>query len=427
MGVQRGPAQAVGIGAVVNLDKIAPAVMLLRDYYNAVRGGVDFGACVGAQVITAVAVPHKADNGLILHRAEETRAVGGIIQVGQYSGGRGVHGRCGGGCWRGGLGSLDFGSFGSLDFCGFGLRLGCGVYLRAYHAGGGAKAYHRHAERQRPGTKAAVVQQMHNAGLYAACAKGEAAGHGTALCGKLQQAGTVGAALRQGTPAHRGFIAGGFHIVRKLPEGQPRQRVEPMQAGHGVEQRLCQRVMAADVGLLMQQHRLPRCALHVVRHIDARAHHAQRERNGNTGTTVAAVRRFAGQCHTALQADISDNTVYGQSNYTHGPDGCRRVPRCQACVPRQRGNCCSRCGGCGGRYGRHQRQLAQLLHGIGGRCHGGTLWARQMQRNPPRQHKPQPYGQPQPAQKAAGGVGTAQQFAHGPDGQRGNAAAGAQQ
>ena len=44
VGVQRGPAQTVGVGAVVDLDKIAPAVMLLRGQHNTVRGGVNFGA-----------------------------------------------------------------------------------------------------------------------------------------------------------------------------------------------------------------------------------------------------------------------------------------------------------------------------------------------------------------------------------------------
>ena len=48
MGVQRAPAQTVGVGAVVDLDKITIAVMLLRGQHNTVRGGVNFGAFGGA-------------------------------------------------------------------------------------------------------------------------------------------------------------------------------------------------------------------------------------------------------------------------------------------------------------------------------------------------------------------------------------------
>ena len=48
VGVQRDPAQTVGVGAVVDLHKIAPAVMLLCGKHHAVRSSVNFGAFGGA-------------------------------------------------------------------------------------------------------------------------------------------------------------------------------------------------------------------------------------------------------------------------------------------------------------------------------------------------------------------------------------------
>ena len=56
VGVQCGPAQAVGVGAVVDLDKITIAVMLLRGKHHAIRGGADLGALIRTEVIAAVAV-----------------------------------------------------------------------------------------------------------------------------------------------------------------------------------------------------------------------------------------------------------------------------------------------------------------------------------------------------------------------------------
>ena len=79
VGVQRAPAQTVGVGTVVDLHKIAPAVMLLRRQHDAVCGGVNLGAFVSAQVVAAVAVlGGKAGNIFVLDRADEPRAVGGV-------------------------------------------------------------------------------------------------------------------------------------------------------------------------------------------------------------------------------------------------------------------------------------------------------------------------------------------------------------
>ena len=79
MGVQRDPAQTVGVGTVVDLHKIAPAVMLLRGQHNTVRGGVNLGALGGMQVVAPVAVlGGKAGNIFVLDRADKARAVGGV-------------------------------------------------------------------------------------------------------------------------------------------------------------------------------------------------------------------------------------------------------------------------------------------------------------------------------------------------------------
>ena len=80
VGVQRDPAQPVGVGTVVDLHKIAPAVMLLRGQYNTVRGGVNLGALGGMQVVAPVAavLAHEAGNVFVLHRADKARAVGGV-------------------------------------------------------------------------------------------------------------------------------------------------------------------------------------------------------------------------------------------------------------------------------------------------------------------------------------------------------------
>ena len=176
------------------------------------------------------------------------------------------------------------------------------LYLRAHHAGRHADAHGHGAERQRPRAQTAVVQQVHNALLHAALPEGKTSGcsDGASLHGKLQQALTVGAALGQRAALHGCLVAGGLHVVLKGAQGQPRQRIEPVQADDGIKQRLHQRVAAADVGPLMQQHSLPRRALQAVRQVDARAHKAQCERRGHARPAVAAVGRFAGQRHTAL-------------------------------------------------------------------------------------------------------------------------------
>ena len=158
------------------------------------------------------------------------------------------------------------------------------------------------AERLRPRTESAVVQQVDYGRFHAALPVGKTSGcsDGASLHGKLQQALTVGAALCQRAALHGSLVAGGLHVMLKGAQGQPRQRIEPVQADDGIKQRLHQRVAAAEGGPRMQQHSLPRRALQAVRQVDARAHKAQCERRGHARPAVAAVGRFAGQRHTAL-------------------------------------------------------------------------------------------------------------------------------
>ena len=115
------------------------------------------------------------------------------------------------------------------------------------------------------------MQQMDDALLHAALAESQAARYAAALHGKMQKALTVGVALGQGTAPHGGLVAGRLHVALKGAKRQPDQRVEPVQAGHGVEQRFGQRVAAADVGLLVQQHGPAGGSLQIVGQVDARA------------------------------------------------------------------------------------------------------------------------------------------------------------
>ena len=86
------------------------------------------------------------------------------------------------------------------------------------------------------------MQQVHNALLHAALPEGKTSGcsDGASLHGKLQQALTVGAALGQRAALHGGLVAGGLHVMLKGAQGQPRQRIEPVQADNGIKQRLHQ-------------------------------------------------------------------------------------------------------------------------------------------------------------------------------------------
>ena len=209
VGVQRDPAQTVGVGTVVDLHKIAPAVMLLRGQHNTVRGGVNLGALIRAQVVAPVAVlGGKAGNIFVLDRADKARAVRSIAQCRQ---GRGLYHRRGRFGCLGGLGSGRAFRYGG---CGLGL---CGQ-LRPDHAGGKAEADHGYADRQRPRAQTAVVQQMHDAPLYAALPEGQAARHPLPLYSKLQQRFTVGAALGQGAVLYGGLITGGLHVALKTAE-----------------------------------------------------------------------------------------------------------------------------------------------------------------------------------------------------------------
>ena len=263
---------------------------------------------------------------------------------------------------------------------------------------------------------------MHDAPLYAALPEGQAARHPLPLYSKLQQRFAVGAALGQGAVLYGGLITGGLHVALKTAERQPCQRVEPVQTDCGIKQRLGQRVTAADVGLLMQQHGLPGRALQTVRQIDARAQDAQRERCSHTGPAVAAVRCLAGQRNAAAEPPIACKAAQRQHQHTGQPDCRQYMPGGQPGVPRQR----DRSGGCC-RCQIRKRQRTQLLHGVGGCSQRGALRAGQPQRNAPREHEPYPYGQPQPAQQTAGGVGAAQRSANAPDCRCGHRAACAEQ
>ena len=143
------------------------------------------------------------------------------------------------------------------------------------------------------------MQQMYNARFGAALPKGQAAGYAAPLHGKAQNALAVGGAGGAGLAAHSGFIAGGFHVALKLAERQPRQRIEPVQAGHRVKQRLGQRVAPADVGALVQNNGVTRRTVQPGGQVNARAQQAQRKGRGHAGAAVAAIRRFAGQRHPA--------------------------------------------------------------------------------------------------------------------------------
>ena len=233
---------------------------------------------------------------------------------------------------------------------------------------------------------------MHDAPLYAALPEGQAARHPLPLYSKLQQRFAVGAALGQGAVLYGGLITGGLHVALKTAERQPCQRVEPVQTDCGIKQRLGQRVAAADVGLLMQQHGLPGRALQTVRQIDARAQDAQRERCSHTGPAVAAVRCLAGQRNAEAEPPIACKAAQRQHQHTGQPDCRQYMPGGQPGIPRQR----DRSGGCC-RCQIRKRQRTQLLYGVGGGSQRGALRAGQPQRNAPRQHEPYPHGQPQPA------------------------------
>ena len=62
-----------------------------------------------------------------------------------------------------------------------------------------------------------------------------------------------------------------------------------------------------------------------------------------------------------------------------------------------------------GCYSQHDPEAVRALgiDVVGGSGQRGALRAGQLQRDAPRQHEPYPYGQPQPAQKPAGRMGTA--------------------
>ena len=208
------------------------------------------------------------------------------------------------------------------------------------------------------------MQQMHDARFGAALAKGQAAGHAAPLHGKPQDALAVGAAGGGGLAAHGSFVAGGLHVALKLAEGQPRQRVEPVQAGHGVKQRLGQRVAPADVGALVQDDGVPGGACQPSGQVDAGPQQAQGKGRGHTGAAEAAIRRFAGQRHLAGQAQVAPHGAHGQQCHAHSPYRRQQMPHGQYGVPGRRR------GGGGGNHGRQVRggklRLGQGLHSVGG-------------------------------------------------------------
>ena len=413
--VQRRPAVAAGVLAVVQLHKIAVRVVESRLGHDAVLRGVHRRALGGGEVVAAVAAVHRiaADVGVV-DRAGKARAGRRVVQVGQ-AGGVGRKGD-GGGLGRGGALGRQLGQGGG----GLGrFRRGFG-HGGLHHAGRDADADAQRAQRQRQPAQAAVAQQVHDARFGAALPKGQAAGGQAALQGVAQNRLAVGVAGGRVAAAHGGFVAGGFHLALQLAESQPRQRVEPVQAGHGVKQRFYKGVAAAQVGALMQQHGGAHGAGQPRGQVDARAHDAQRERRGHARPAVAAVGRFAGQRHLAAQPPVGPHGAHGQHQHARRPHGGQQMPYRKARIPRRGGRHRGRGGG--GQRGRGGRGAGQNAHGIGGLGQRLILGARQCQRDAPRQRKPQPHGQPQPAQPAAGRVQAAQQRADGQRPQRGGAA-----
>ena len=106
--------------------------------------------------------------------------------------------------------------------------------LRAHHASRYAQTTTAAQAANAPAPKPAVMQQMDNALLHAALAESQAARYAAALHGKMQKALTVGVALGRGRPARRPRRKGRLHVALKGAKRQPDQRVEPVQAGHGV-------------------------------------------------------------------------------------------------------------------------------------------------------------------------------------------------
>ena len=144
---------------------------------------------------------------------------------------------------------------------------------------------------------------------HLALPKSEGTGH-LAHRGKAQNAFAVISAFGSGSGADGGFVTGKFHVLLKLAERQPRQRVPPVQAGGQIVQRLGNGVTPADVGAFMQQYRTAWGTLQALRHINAGAQHAKCERRGNRGAGVAAIRRFAGKGYHAAQAAIASRRTH---------------------------------------------------------------------------------------------------------------------
>ena len=310
MAVEGPPPASISGGAMVQLDKVAVGPVEIRRFDHTVLSGIHRRARGGAQVVAPVAARYHiaADVGVV-HRAEKARAVGRVVQIGQA---RRI-GREGHGVLRRGGRLFGGRSFGSGRFGGrFGRGLG---HLGLHHAGRHTDPHGQRADQQRPGAQAAVMQQMHDALLDAALPEGQTARRHAALQGVLQDAFAVGVAGGGVTAAHGGFVAGGFHLPLQLAEGQPGQRVEPVQADHRVIQRFYQRVPPAQVGALMQQHRLPRRPRKTGGQVDPRPQDAQREGRGHTGPAVAAVGRFAGQRHRAAQPGIPRHGPHSQHQH----------------------------------------------------------------------------------------------------------------
>ena len=205
--VQRRPAVAAGVLAVVQLHKIAVRVVESRLGHDAVLRGVHRRALGGGEVVAAVAAVHRiaADVGVV-DRAGKARAGRRVVQVGQAGGvGRKGDGRLGRG---GALGrQLGQGGGGLGRFrCGFG-------HGGLHHAGCDADADAQRAQRQCQPAQAAVAQQVHDARFGAALPKGQAAGGQAALQGVAQNRLAIGVAGGRVAAAHGGFVAGGFHLA----------------------------------------------------------------------------------------------------------------------------------------------------------------------------------------------------------------------
>ena len=238
--------------------------------------------------------------------------------------------------------------------------------------------------------------------------KGERAGSGGTQR-KLQQAFTVGGALGRCAAAQRGFVTGLLHRAAQLPESQPGQRVPPMQADHRIIQRFKQRVAAADVGALMQQHGGAGLAGQAFGQVDARAQQPECEGRRDCRTAVAAVRRFAGQRHPTPQPSVLHSAVQQANGRAAQPESSQQVRRggpgggghirfAGRQISQGAGAC--RCVAGGGWGGKHFNLAGGLLQHRALRC------GNRQRDHPARHGKPHPHSQPERTEQPTRRVGS---------------------